>query len=261
MKGTFLAEFARKVPFIAHAGSGQDPPIVASVGFVTYRAVLFDFSGTVFRLEQDETWLADLTDHEGENLDLEAQTELMRRMTAPVGQVVDLDEEHLHAWHHRDRDPVLHRKVYLEVLKQSGVPHADQAVALYTRLIDPTQWTPYPDTEAVLKGVAGKGVKVGVLSNIAFDIRPAFSRRGWDAFVDEFILSFEVGAVKPEPEIFQAAIERLGVDPAETLMVGDSEEADGAAREIGCAFALVEPLPTTERPDALLGVMRTHNVL
>ncbi len=231
------------------------------MGLVTFRAVLFDFSGTVFRLEQDETWLADLTDHVGERLDIEAQTELMRRMTAPVGQVVDLDEEHLHAWHNRDRDPALHRKVYLEVLKHSGVPHADQAIALYTRLIDPTQWTPYPDTEAVLKGVAGKGVKIGVLSNIAFDIRPAFSSRGWDAFVDEFILSFEVGAVKPEPEIFQAAIERLGIDPAETLMIGDSEEADGAARDVGCAFALVEPLPTVERPDALLGALRAHNVL
>jgi HAD superfamily hydrolase (TIGR01509 family) len=156
---------------------------------------------------------------------------------------------------------VLHRKVYLEVLKQSGVANADQAVALYTRLMDPTQWTPYPDTETVLKGVSGKGVKLGVLSNIAFDIRPAFSRRGWDAFVDEFILSFEVGAVKPEPEIFRTAVERLGVDPAETLMVGDSDEADGAARAIGCAFALVEPLPTQARPDALLSVLRAHNVL
>ena len=228
---------------------------------MTIRAVLFDFSGTLFRLEQDESWLTELTDHDGDPLDIEAQAELMRRMTAPVGQVVELDAEHLHAWHHRDRDPELHRKVYLEVLKKSGVPHADQAKALYDRLIDPSQWTPYPDTEAALKAAGESGLKIGVLSNIAFDIRPAFSRRGWDAFVDEFVLSFEVGAVKPEPEIFRHAVERLGVDPAETLMVGDSEEADGAAREIGCAFALVEPLPTTERTDALLTVMRTHNVL
>lgn len=234
---------------------------MARVGLVTLQAVLFDFSGTVFRLEQDESWLADLTDDAGERLDVEAQTELMRRMTAPVGQVVDLDDEYLHAWHQRDRDPVLHRKVYLEVLKRSGVRHPEQALSLYTRLIDPTQWTPYPDTEAVLKSLSEKGLKVGVLSNIAFDIRPAFSSRGWDAFVDEFILSFEVGAVKPEPEIFSAAIERLGVSAEETLMVGDSEEADGGARALGCAFALVEPLPTAERPDALLGALRAHNVL
>ncbi len=211
---------------------------------MTIRAVLFDFSGTLFRLEQDETWLTELTDHDGEQLDLEAQTELMRRMTAPVGQVVDLDAEHLHAWHHRDRDPLLHR----------------QAVALYDRLIDPTQWTPYPDTEDALKSAAGKGLKVGVLSNIAFDIRPAFTQRGWDAYVDVFTLSFEVGAVKPELEIFRSAVTGLGVPATETLMVGDSEEADGGARALGCEFALVDPLPTADRPDALLNALREHGV-
>jgi FMN phosphatase YigB (HAD superfamily) len=36
------------------------------------------------------------------------------------------------------------------------------------------------------------------------------------------------------------------------LMVGDSEEADGGARAVGCAFTLVDPLPTDERPDGLI---------
>ena len=228
---------------------------------MTIRAVLFDFSGTLFRLEQDETWLTDLTDHGGGRLDLEAQTELMRRMTAPIGQVVDLDDEHRHAWENRDLDPELHKKVYLKVLQQSGVPRADQARALYERLITPTRWTPYPDTDAVLKGSAGKGLRVGVLSNIAFDIRPAFTGRGWDAYVDEFVLSFEVGAIKPDPAIFRIALERLGMAGEETLMVGDSEEADGGARALGCAFALVDPLPTAERADGLLAALRSHGVL
>jgi len=227
---------------------------------MTIRAVLFDFSGTLFRLEQDESWLTELTDHEGSPLDIEAQAELMRRMTAPVGQVVELDAEHVHAWQHRDRDPELHRKVYLEVLKKSGVPHFEQAVALYDRLIDPSQWTPYPDTEAALKAAAERGLKVGVLSNIAFDIRPAFTARGWDAYVDEFVLSFEVGAVKPELEIFRKAVQGLGVPATDTLMVGDSEEADGGARALGCEFALVDPLPTAERPDALLTALRGFGV-
>jgi HAD superfamily hydrolase (TIGR01493 family) len=220
--------------------------------------VLFDFSGTLFRLEQDET---DLTGSAGEQLDVEAQAELMRRMTAPVGQVVEFDDEHRHAWENRDLDPALHKKVYLQVLKQSGVASADQALALYNRLNTATEWTPYPDTEAALKGSAGKGQKVGVLSNIAFDIRPAFSARGWDTYIDEFVLSFEVGAIKPDRAIFQAAVERLGVPAEETLMVGDSEEADGGALALGCAFALVEPLPTAERADGLLAALRSHGVL
>ncbi|QWF81497.1 HAD family hydrolase [Amycolatopsis sp. CA-230715] len=228
---------------------------------MTIRAVLFDFSGTVFRLEQDETWLAELTGDEGDPLDLEAQAELMRRMTAPVGQVVQLDAEYQHAWENRDLDPGLHEKVYLEVLRQSGVPNAEQAKALYARLCDPAEWTPYPDTEAALKGSAERGLAVGILSNIAFDIRPAFTARGLDAHVDQFVLSFEVGAQKPDPRIFEVAVERLGVPAADTLMIGDSEEADGGARALGCRFALVDPLPTTERPDALLTALREHGVL
>jgi HAD superfamily hydrolase (TIGR01509 family) len=228
---------------------------------VTIKAVLFDFSGTLFRLEQDETWLADLTDTEGDGLDIEAQTELMRRMTAPVGQVVELDDEHKYAWENRDLDPELHRKVYLEVLKHSGVAHVEQARALYDRLITPGQWTPYPDTEAALKTSSDKGLRVGVLSNIAFDIRPAFSARGWDAYVDEFVLSFEVGAVKPDPEIFRVALGKLGFTGEETLMIGDSEEADGGARALGCEFALVDPVPTPQRPDGLLAALRQFGVL
>jgi len=225
------------------------------------RAVLFDFSGTLFRLEQDETWLNGLADEGGERLDLEAQTELMRRMTAPVGQVVELDDEHQAAWESRDLDPDLHKKVYLEVLRQSGVSRVEQAEVLYHRMITPSQWTPYPDTELALKGCADKGLGVAVLSNIAFDIRPAFMMRGWDAYVDQFVLSFEVGAQKPAPAIFQTALDLLDVPGEETLMIGDSEEADGGARDLGCSFALVDPLPTEDRADGLLAVLRAHGVL
>lgn len=57
--------------------------------------------------------------------------------------------------------------------------------------------------------------------------------------------------MKPDPAIFRTALDRLGVAAAETLMVGDSDEADGAARELGCGFVLVDPLPTAQRPDGL----------
>ena len=73
--------------------------------------------------------------------------------------------------------------------------------------------------------------------------------------MNEFVLSFELGFVKPQPEIFRHAVDALGVDPSRTLMVGDSEEADGAARSIGCSFALVDPAPTQDRPSALSNVL------
>jgi FMN phosphatase YigB (HAD superfamily) len=95
------------------------------------------------------------------------------------------------------------------------------------------------------------------VSNIAFDLRPAFDGVG---SVDDFVLSFEVGAVKPDPAIFQAALDRLGVPADRTLMVGDSDEADGGARALGCGFALVDPLPTRERRDGLVSALWAHGI-
>lgn len=228
---------------------------------MTHSAVLFDFSGTLFRLEEDESWAADLTHADGEPFDYHHQAELMRRMTAPVGLTVELAPDDEYAWHNRDLDPKLHRRAYLAILKASGVPNEEQAASLYSRLVDPDEWTPYPDTGEVLEQLHRRSIRTAVVSNIAFDMRPAFAVRGWDKFVDEFVLSFEVGVIKPHAEIFSAALDRLGVGATSTLMVGDSAEADGGAQVLGCDFALVEPLPTNERPDALVQALRSHAVL
>jgi len=225
-----------------------------------FDAVLFDFSGTLFRLEEDESWMAGITDARGGAFDVSRQAELMRRLTAPTGQPVEMDAEEHHAWINRDRDPRRHREAYLTVLCRSGVEDPQQAQTLYGKVVDPTSWTVYPDTVPVIEALAGDGIAVGVLSNIAFDIRPAFAALGIDDLVSVFALSFEIGAVKPEPEIFRYAVEALGVEPERTLMIGDSVEADGAAAEIGCAFRLVEPLPTTERPDGLWGALKDAGV-
>lgn len=216
-----------------------------------FDAVLFDFSGTLFRLEEDDSWMSDLAGPEGVPFDVHRQAELMRRLTAPTGQPVDMDAEEHHAWTNRDRDPRWHREAYLTVLRKSGVTDPRRAESLYEKLIDPDCWSVYPDAVPVIEALAGDGYRVGVLSNIAFDIRPAFARWGIDDLVSVFALSYEIGAVKPEPEIFRYAVTELGVTPERTLMIGDSDIADGAARDLGCTFVLVEPHPTAERPDGL----------
>lgn len=227
---------------------------------VTVRAVLFDFSGTLFRLEHDDSWFAGITHEDGRPFDAAEKEELLRRMTAPVGEVVEFDAEHQHAWVHRDLDPGLHRKAYLEVLRQSGITVPEQAVGLYERLIDPHCWTPYPDATEVLRGLRAAGVRIAVISNIAFDIRPAFERLGVAELLDELLMSYVEGVIKPDPKLFLRACERLGVEPEEALMVGDSAEADGGAAGVGCEIALVRPEPTSRRPGALLGVLADHGL-
>jgi HAD superfamily hydrolase (TIGR01509 family) len=231
-------------------------------------AVLFDYSGTLFRLEADESWFEGIKVDERQ-IDGHVQAELMRRLTAPVGDFSEMTTRSdvavgaaraaYHAWVNRDLAPHLHREAYLHVLRESGV--ADHhAEALYGRLIDPSSWTPYPDTADVLEGLHRQGIKTAVVSNIAFDVRPAFAALGVADCVDEFVLSFEVGAVKPDAAIFETALSRLGVAAAQAVMVGDSDEADGGARAIGCGFALVDPLPTVERPNGLRSALTEYGL-
>jgi HAD superfamily hydrolase (TIGR01509 family) len=208
-------------------------------------AVLFDFSGTLASLEADDSW------YDGMGLDAERKAEVLDRLTHPTASVSHP------AWAYRDLEPALHREAYLHALSSSGLPDA-HATSLYERCIDPTEWQLYPDTVPVLKTLRDNGVATAVVSNIAWDIRRVLVPAGAEA--DEYVLSFEVGAAKPDTRIFEAALSRLGVDADRTLMVGDSEENDGAARLLGCGFALVEPLPVTERSAGLVEALRRHGI-
>src|SRR5690242_12358022 len=228
------------------------------MGRMTVRAVLFDYSGTLFRLEEDESWFEGITVDERE-VDGHVQAELMRRLTSPVGQHVDMTPEAYHAWVNRDLAPHLHREAYLHVLRESGLAE-HHAETLYGRAIDPSSWTPYPDTATVLEGLHRQGIRTAVVSNIAFDVRPAFETLGVADYVDEFVLSYEIGVIKPDAAIFETALSRLGVEAADAVMVGDSDEADGGARAIGCGFSLVDLLPTVEPPEGLRTALADHGV-
>ncbi|PRC54825.1 haloacid dehalogenase, partial [Mycobacterium sp. ITM-2017-0098] len=58
-------------------------------------AVLFDFSGTLFRLEEDESWFAGMELDTADNREVNGhvQAELMRRLTAPTGRSVTMRPE------------------------------------------------------------------------------------------------------------------------------------------------------------------------
>ena len=58
------------------------------------------------------------------------------------------------------------------------------------------------------------------------DLRPYLMREdlerlGLDAYLDASVFSSEVGVRKPDPRIFREALERLGVEPTETVFVGE----------------------------------------
>jgi HAD superfamily hydrolase (TIGR01549 family) len=90
-------------------------------------------------------------------------------------------------------------------------------------------------------------VRVGIVSDIHFDLRPVFAEAGLADVVDCFVLSFEQGVQKPNPQIFRVALDRLGVEPPDALMVGDRASHDGGAVELGIPTVLVPELTTTSQ--------------
>lgn len=69
--------------------------------------------------------------------------------------------------------------------------------------------------------------KLALLSNSWLEApRQALRDNGYGRWFDVMICSFDIGVPKPDPRIFEFALDLLGVRPQEAVMVGDSLEAD-----------------------------------
>jgi HAD superfamily hydrolase (TIGR01509 family) len=71
-----------------------------------------------------------------------------------------------------------------------------------------------------LRSLRGK-YKIGLISNAWSDLRDFVVREKFDDAFDRMIISAEVGAAKPEPKIYQVALEQFGVSPNEAVFVDD----------------------------------------
>ncbi len=75
--------------------------------------------------------------------------------------------------------------------------------------------------------------KVGMLSNAADDWLEQLFESWQRALFDEVVLSYQIGAVKPESRAYEAVASRLGVTLDECVFVDDREDYCDAARELG----------------------------
>lgn len=85
--------------------------------------------------------------------------------------------------------------------------------------------TLFDDVPGALSRLRCLGLKLWVASNLA----PPYAvplRSLLAGLVDGFCLSFEVGAVKPEPAFFGGLCARAGCPPALAVMAGDSVRSD-----------------------------------
>lgn len=220
---------------------------------------MFDFSGTLMRIESSQSWLRSVLAAKGivaaDDEVAAYARELDRAGALPGGTPPERIPPHLAAaWERRDLSAADHRAAFCGLSRTVALPW-DVWDALYDRHMVPAAWTPYPDTARVLRTLRDRGVPVAVVSNIGWDLRPVFRARGLDSAVDAFVLSFEHSIQKPDPRLFEIACAGLGLPPRDVVMVNDSRRADGGAAALGCPVFLVDHLPVAARPDALLGVL------
>jgi len=77
--------------------------------------------------------------------------------------------------------------------------------------------------------------RLGVVSNFYGNLRAACADLGIEEYFDVIIDSTNVGARKPDPEIFKISLGELGIAPRDALVIGDSYERDIVpAKSIGC---------------------------
>jgi len=202
------------------------------------RGVLFDFGDTLFHSPDGAAVLAE----QGVEplVARELWDQIWRESKTPEALAVK-----------RDLSPEAHRAGWLALFARADVHRPGLAALLYGRVMDHARWIPFPDTEEVLRELRRRGLRVGVVSNVAEDLRPVFAKHGWSDLVDGYTHSFEHAVEKPDPALFRAACRAIGTDPGETLVVGD-HPVDGGAVMAGCVVLL---LPRTA-PDAPHGLGR-----
>jgi putative hydrolase of the HAD superfamily len=105
-------------------------------------------------------------------------------------------------------------------------------------------------TFATLERLRAAGLRLGVVSNSDGRVEAALTAAGLRDCFEVVIDSALFGSEKPDPAIFRAALQALGVAPNEALYVGDLYEVDVlGARAAGIEAILLLPEPTAAPSD------------
>lgn len=184
------------------------------------RAVVFDLYGTLVPVFPGGEKRTDLP---GMARDLGVPLEDLRRGWKSV----------------RTRDLGLHGGIdgdIREVLENMGVPVGEDRLrrATATRIaFVRTTLVPRPDAVPTLTRLAAAGYRLALVSNCSSEVPPLFAETPLAPLLDPLIFSSDLHRKKPDPAIFRAALDGLGLAAEACVFVGD-----GYGRELTGATAV-----------------------
>jgi HAD superfamily hydrolase (TIGR01509 family) len=202
-----------------------------------FEAVLFDAGDTLIRLTGSGTELL----HEaaaslGVSLDPGAASRAWQRVLDRGSTAEELAKG-------RDLSTERHRAVWTELYTAAGCEELAAGLSdrLYELTVAAESWEAFPDAMPTLEAVRARGLRVAVVSDTGFDLRPALERLGLTRHLDAVVMSYEQGVCKPAAAVFRTACDRLGVRPERALMVGDNPLTDSGAVAAGMYVFLLPP--------------------
>lgn len=208
---------------------------------MTVRAVLFDWGHTLFDTAGSVDFIVDWAARNGPDDaagisigEVQALWDDARRRSRSATEIAT----------GRDKSAAIHRDCWMALWSELEARWPGIGEDLYVFETSAAGWSPYVDTEEVLRDLADRGIPVVVVSDVPFDLRPIFAHYGLLDLVHTFVLSGEHGTIKPELDLFRIALDAVGVGADEALMVGDNPANDGAAVEVGIRTLLVPHVPS-----------------
>jgi putative hydrolase of the HAD superfamily len=97
----------------------------------------------------------------------------------------------------------------------------------------------WEDSIPTLRELRGRGIVTAVVSNCDHATRPIVDDLGLEREVDAIVLSFEVGAAKPDPGIYRSALDALGARAEEAVFVDDQAAYCEGAEALGIRSFLI----------------------
>ncbi|MHB8384354.1 MAG: HAD family hydrolase [Candidatus Binataceae bacterium] len=205
-------------------GSGRDP-----------KALLFDFGGTLAFLDYD--LLAREFSRPGRKLDALGLEYAEYRGRAMIDRYMMSGSA---------PDPNRgYEEFFREWLGAAGIPAEEirECGERFQKIHrEATLWRVVrPGTHAALERLKRAGYKLAIVSNAEGQVEGDAQRFGLAEFFDTIIDSHIVAVAKPDPRIFQIALERLGIAPEEARYAGDIYSIDMlGARAAGIEGRLID---------------------
>ena len=145
-------------------------------------------------------------------------------------------------------------------LAHLGLTNAELEEHLVSGFIAPARKAAAANVE-LLAELTERGFTLGVVSNGCGNVDKLCDDFGYTPFLSVTVDSRRVGLFKPDPAIFRHAAEKLGRDPGEIMMVGDSFDRDvRPAKQIGMKTAWLEGIEHRDCPEPSLVDLRLRTL-